>query len=261
MGGLSEWTRGVEWVCAAWLLGVLVLLRGVQLAARRVRPGRLRDLAHGEDGVSYTLAYVLVIPFYLAFLSLVFETTMLLVAKIGTLYAAHAGARSAVVWVSARPAGLWSERVEQSIRSAMAPFVSARAREIATARRLPPIAATRQAGEFVLAYKYYVGLGAVRSGGGPSGTRGDAPAEYWIRKYLNAAARTRFQVQGDPSQPGGPITVTVTYSAPMLIPGLNRFFSQGPRWPSEFDIVSRATLPNEAPTSSDHTLGIDYRSR
>jgi hypothetical protein len=259
---LAEAVRGVEWVLAVWLIGVAVLLRGGLAAARRFRTPSLAAVARDEAGLSYALAYVLTVPFYLFFLCMVYGASMLMVAKLGTLYAAHACARSAVVWQTAKPAELRQERMSQSVYSAMAPFVGARARDVLTARSAPPPSAQRQALEFVMAHEFYsAGSRNLPPPGNRPYPRENAPGGYLYRKYMNAAARTTFRVDDGTRTPGAPLRATITYRAPIYFPGVNRFLSSTGGWPYELEIRSTATLPNETPKSEDSTLGIDYRSR
>src|SRR5262245_49854582 len=95
-----ELVRGMEVVWLAWLAGVGLLLVGARWTLRRFQAPGLRELWRDEGGASYTLSYVLAVPVYLLFICIVAEMTLLLVAKVGTLYAAHAGARSSIVWRS-----------------------------------------------------------------------------------------------------------------------------------------------------------------
>jgi Flp pilus assembly protein TadG len=243
----SQLTHGVEWVWLVWLVGVAVVLRMSWQALRRWRRPRWRELARGEEGVSYSLSYVLLFPFYLLFVCVVFEATWLLLAKVGTLYAAHAGARSAVVWSSAqtRSSDLPTRRINQSVWTAMTPFVTGEPSLLDI-----PADAGGQAGEYVLAYKAYF------TSGDPNA---DAPVGTLTRRYLAAASRTTWEPPVDQLarvRAGGDLTLTVTYRAPLHIPGAARVF--GGR---EYRIVSSATLPNEAPANDAQTLGIDYQSR
>jgi hypothetical protein len=208
------------------------------------------------------MSYIFVVPIYLLFLCVVFESSMLLVAKIGTMYAAHAGARSAVVWQSAQPAELGDKRIRQSVIGAMAPFVSSRKRDISPAVVFTPLSDTAlEAAEYAAAYKLYE-----QTPENPSANRKYkrelAPPSILVTKYLNAASRTTFNVDGDVNVPGGPTTVTVTYSAPLFIPGARRILKPDaiPGF-AVYEIRSKATLPNETPESESRTLGIDYQSR
>jgi Flp pilus assembly protein TadG len=238
----AQWIHGVEWVWLVWAVAAAVVLRMTWHMLRRWRQPRWAELVRGEEGVSYTLSYVLVLPLYLLFVCVVFEASWLLMGKIGTLYAAHAGARSQVVWASAQPSNLATTRTNQSVWSAMAPFVSAEPRW-----RFVPLEATLQAAEYTAAY---------RSNLTPNHPNANVPDSTLGARYLWAASRTSWQAQFDTPRKGD-VTVTVTYDAPLHIPGAARIFSSG----RDFTIRSSATLPSEAPVSADGTLGIEYQSR
>jgi Flp pilus assembly protein TadG len=217
---------------------------------RRPRLAAFRRLHADERGVTYSLNYVLVIPIYLLLICVVVEATFLVTAKIGTTYAAHAGARSAVVWDSANPPDERDQRVRQSVLTAMAPFASANQKQLAGGA--PAQADDGPAGQdFAKAYADHS-----RWQGGKD--VGQAALE---AKYRGAAARTTYTLDVDRTRPDGDVKVTVTYRAAMWIPGAARLFDRDGKAPYEYTIESTAILPNEAPVSADRTLGIDYRSR
>lgn len=249
---------GPIWV--VWAVGVAVALGGVVVAARRFRWRGWKAVAADESGASYSLGFVMVAPMYLFFLLTVYESSLLLVAKVGTMYAAHASARSTVVWQTAEPAGLRRERVEQATATAMAPFVSARTRDIQFLNI--PSSAYAQAAELVGVYYLY----SRQAAAAPAQLarpypRGNAPADYLVRKYLNAASRTTYTVSGDARRPNADMTVVVRYRAPLYFPGVSRFLDPDGSWPYEYVIESRVVMPNETPVSADRRLGIDYHSR
>ncbi len=297
MSGLLEIFRGVEIIWVIWLVGVLVLLHGLTRIRIADRRPKLAELVQCERGASYSLAYIFVVPVYLLFLCVVFESSMLLVAKVGTMYAAHAGARSAVVWQSAdhkNGKSVRSERIRQSIRVAMAPFVSNRKSDVVptnfgsvgdlapdgnwlypnqysglkngTQTSLDLNGVPLETAQFTGAYKAYE-LGS--KGQNPPGnrpySRTEAPISIVATKYANASTRLIIRVNDKdslPDQPwpaGEPVSVKVTYRAPLYIPGARRFLTRGGLpW---VEITSVATLPNETPVSADRTLGIKYQSR
>ena len=251
MISLAQWIHGVEWVWLIWLASIAVVLTMTGKALQRWRRPRWVELAHGEEGLSYTLSYVLVFPIYFLFVCVVFEASWLLVAKVGTMYAAHAGARSQVVWSSAQTEqkGLAIKRTNQAVWTAMTPFITGDPRWISV-----PGQALLQSVEYVAAYKAHF------SSGDPYA---DAPNETLGARYHCAASRTTWDVQvdPDPAHPNGDVTVTVTYLAPLHIPGAARVLNAGSGTLNEYRIVSTATLPNEAPANRSRTLGIDYQSR
>ncbi len=78
------------------------------------RAARLRALARSRRGASYALPVVLVVPLYLAVLLAAFELGLVLLAGVGTRYAAFAAARSAAVWHSHPSAELAALRPRQA---------------------------------------------------------------------------------------------------------------------------------------------------
>lgn len=252
--------EGVEVVWALWAFAVGILLGGLVRLARRLRRPSLSAAARDESGLSYTLSYVMAIPVYLFFLCAAYEATWLLVAKIGTLYAAHAGARAAVVWESAQPADRRDDRIAQSVHTAMAPFATTSYRHLMLAGGAPPDAFLAME-EFVLAYEQYSSKSAAQAPPRPRPYRQtNAPPESLRLWYLNAAARTEYRYEVDRNRPDGPVRFTVTYRAPLRIPIIARWLDPDGGAPYEFPVRSYATLPNEAPDTRDRTLGIDYRS-
>ena len=260
MGTVAEFFRGMGSVWAVWVVSLAVVVLGARLAFQRYRRPTLRYIADDESGASYSLGFVMVAPLYLCFLLAVYESTLLLVAKVGTMYAAHASARSAVVWQSAEPASLRKDRMDQATFTAMAPFVGARTRDLRFGSI--PDSAYGQSVELAIVYRLY----SSGSAGDPPAVvrpypRGNAPSDYIIRKYLNAASRTEYTIGGDAGMPGADTTAVVRYRAPLYFPVVSRFLDPDGAWPYEYVIESRAVLPNETPLSADRRLGIDYRSR
>src|SRR5215468_4394074 len=103
---LAELVRGAEgpWLAFAASAAATAALTAITVRVdRRARRPDLARLARDEEGVSYSLPFTILVPFYLFFVIAVFEIGFVLLAKIGTKYAAHAGARSATVWRWADP--------------------------------------------------------------------------------------------------------------------------------------------------------------
>ena len=241
-----QWIHGVEWIWLIWLAGLVVVLQMTWRTLRCWRRPRWAELARGEEGLSYSLSYMLVFPLYLLFVCMVFETSLLLVAKIGTVYAAHAGARSAVVWSSAKPESKRNARIYQSVWTAMTPFVTGNP----SWTRVPPVALSElgnQSGEYVGAYQVYQR--------GSNDPNANAPLPTLGSRFLTAASRTIY-VADDNAQTGD-LTLTVTYRAPLHIPGAASILARGATL-NEYEIKSSATLPSEAPANDSRTLGIDY---
>jgi hypothetical protein len=193
---------------------------------------------------------MLTFPIFFLFACLVFESTWLLLAKVGTVYAAHAGARSAIVWSSAQPASKRNPRIYQSVWTAMSPFVTGDP----SWTSLPPVALTEvaeQSAEYAGVYTTYQG--------GSNDPKANVPLTALGKRYFTAASRTTCQWQVDSPQ-AGELTLTVTYRAPLHIPGAGRILAPNSGPLHEYQIVSSVTLPNEAPANESQTLGIGYKS-
>jgi hypothetical protein len=247
--------EGVEGLWIIWFLAVAVVLRMLWFAVRRWQRPNWAQLARGEDGLSYSLSYVLVMPFFFLFCCIVFEVTWLLVAKIGTLYAAHAGARSAIVWSSAQPANARTARINQAVWTAMTPFSTDRPKWANV-----PGEAWAEGGDYALAYLAYANASGDPDANGSGETRVQF-GQTLVQRYLSAASRTTWSPTPDQILPQDPVRFTVTYNAPLHIIPVARLFSVSAQWPYEYPISSTATLPNETPLSADRTLGIDYQSQ
>jgi Flp pilus assembly protein TadG len=251
---LSEWLRGVEGVGLVWLIAVCLLAGSLIRVVRHFRWPHLPRLHHEEQGASYTLSYVMVFPVYLLFVCLVVETSLLMLAKIGTLYAAHAGARSAAVWQWAQPTSARQTRIDQSVRTAMAPFAGFSNR-ISGA---PPSGSVAQAAEYALALHTYAQASADQSPPPRPYTRVTPSISRYTTQYLVAASRINHEVQRQGTGDDTTIRCTVTYRAPLLIPGAAKILSPSGRAPWDYPITSIVTLPGEPPATPDEKPGIDY---
>lgn len=259
---ISEAFNGMESVWAVWVTALALIAAGLVRAARSFQPPTPARLAADESGLSYTLTYVMTIPVYLFFLLIVYESSWLLVAKIGTMYAAHAGARSAVVWEPMRPDPAVDARIGQAVNTAMAPFATADLGRASADGRTPPTSAAADAEEFAHAYSgYSAEASQVRTGRRrPFGLHNASPKAL-KSFYLTAAARTEYTCEVDTTRPDGPVRCVVTYYAPLRVPGPARWLDPDGQWPYEYPVKSWAVLPAEGPDTADRTLGIDYQSR
>lgn len=246
---MPELLRSVEWVWAIWLLGLIALgalaVGLLRAARRRSAERRAWGSLHGCDaGAAYSLSYMLTIPFIALIICLVVDLTLILVAKIGTVYAAYAAARAAAVWlpsgVSPRTA---QDKVEAAAQNAMTPFASSN-------KRHRPVKSPPPSGlVYYAAHKNYA----------------DEPAEFeylgW--KWLYASWATKVTVD-DGADYRKDVTVTLDYKAPFHMPAIGRIFGS----PTLFgfyttNIRTVVQLENQAPRSDEKNpasrpLGISY---
>lgn len=246
---MPELFRSVEWVWAFWLLGLVALgalAIGLLRAARRNSAERRawRGLNRCEAGAAYSLSYMLTIPLIALIICLVVDLTLILVAKIGTVYAAYAAARTAVVWVpSGVSPGTAKDKVDAAAQNAMTPFASSNAHH-------RPISSPPPSGlVYYAAHKSFA--------------ENPADFDYIGWKWLYASWATKVTVDGGTDYKKD-VTVTIDYRAPFHMPAVGRIFGS----PTLFgfyttNIRTVVKLENQAPRSDEKNppsrpLGISY---
>jgi len=234
-----------------WFLAAGALVFLTRRSVLRVRKWRMRRLAEGEQGASYTLSLVLIFPIYVFLICLIVECSLMMVVKIGTTYAAYAAARSAIVQLPAEPKD--PDEAEEIVRKAavqaMAPFASGRdVHRRGTPLMLQPISVDGTA--YYGAYKFY--------------TKGVAPSTYVIQKYQYADLATKVTIEPQSDAPNAELKVIVEYEMPINVPGIGRFIGDSSSWVlAPFytrKIQSSVLLEQEGPQSANQLLGIKYDS-
>jgi hypothetical protein len=228
-----------------WLAGwFAVSVAGLFLLARYVgKPRRATRASLSEEGVSYSLSFVLVVPIIMFFCVLVVETVFIHMARIGVSYAAYAGNRSAVVWISAKPEKVRKERITQAVLTALTPF---------TWNRLdvldPPsaIAGTTAPG-FGLAYAL------LTKDADESRTVPTADA---VKRYLFASGKMGMSVKDEE----GMCTFKLEYRYRCLFGFAGRILDKDHTAPFVIVMEAENTLPTERPGGIAKELGIDYHS-
>jgi hypothetical protein len=226
---------------AVSLIGLFLLIKA---SAKRIRKSQFARVASEEDGAAYTISYVMVIPCYAMLICMVIETSALLPAKIGSVYAAYAAARTATVWSTATD---WDNAEKKAIaagRHAFVPFAS-------STQGLRPDAISRESASYVMAHVAF----------------SDSPAreKYLLAKFDYAQRAVHVNVD-QPTNWEDDIIATVTYEFPFNIPGISRIFGDRRDDGSYyFPIESTVTLMNEAPQNdvdrsqtNTNPLGIGY---
>jgi Flp pilus assembly protein TadG len=203
--------------------------------------GLLR-LAVDEDGAAYTLSYVMVIPLYALLICLMIETVLMLTAKLGTVYAAYAAARSASVWSSAAPWETAQEKARLAAVKCMTPFASGTQSAL---QSLPVPDAAPDAAFYWGAYQAFA--------------KDPVAGKYLLAKYGYASRHTKVTIQGPPATWDAEITAEVTYEFPFNVPGIGRILGRrGVDGGYYFSLTSQATIPNEGPQNDRNTIGIGY---
>jgi len=231
----------IEDVAALGLLSALTFVTLSCVVRRRARP--LRHPAVDESGASYTLGLTLVTPVYTLLIAVIVECTLMAVVKLGTMYAAYAAGRSAMVWLTAEPPR--PDKVQLAAAQAMTPFSSSNHADKVPGANRP----SQPAGEAYFAA--YCRFANARQS-----------AEYATQKHRYAALATFTSIERQTSAPGSPITVTVEYEAPLHLPGVGRIFGRRAPWPgAQFytrRIGSTITLDLEPALADEGRLGLGY---
>lgn len=244
---------GFEHVWLLWAASATVLLLTTVAMARRLKWEHIRQLVKDEDGAAYTLSYVLAMPVYVLFICLVVETTFMLVAKIGTVYAAFAAARTGAVWYSADDDSDARQRSQFAAVRAFVPFSSG----LAGLEEVDQAGQASNVDDYVSAYQEHV----VEAGFEP------ASEKYLRGKYVYAERALDVTVTRQPGPSGNVwdenIVATVSYDYPYSVPGIGRILGDpDPEGEGGFitQIVSSVVLQIEHPWNDAKRLGIGYAS-
>jgi Flp pilus assembly protein TadG len=222
-------------------LSVVVTFSITFWSINRLRLTGLKRIVREEDGAAYSISLVMVVPIYLYLVCLILETTLMLSAKIGTVYAAYSGARAAAVWSSAANPAQAREHIEQASRQAFVPFASGTMAPKEMGNE------TAQERRFLDSYTAYAKAPAARA--------------YLAKKYRHSQQAVNVTTNGPPASWDSDITVTVEYQFPFNVPGIGLIMgtkSADGRFVST--IRTTATLQNEGPQNDKQKLGIDYAS-
>jgi Flp pilus assembly protein TadG len=240
-----EFIRSVEHVWLIWLAAILLLALLTRRMLHGFRWEDCRALLRREEGAAYSISYVLAFPLYLLLICLIVESSLILLTKIGTIYAAYAGARSAIVWYSMEPDQA-DQKCNQAAVQAMVPFASSS--DLHTRGAGASATPSTAARNYLRACQAY--------------NRGHAPASYLLAKYGYAEKATQVQQLTRPPTWDADVTVRISYEAPFTVSVIGRILGKRAPWPSAhfytYTIVSEATLQNEAPKNENQSLGIDY---
>jgi hypothetical protein len=248
-----DYFSGFEPIWGAWAASAALSLWLTLVAVNRIRWRHIRSILIHEDGAAYTLSYVMTVPLYILLICAFVETSLMLIAKIGTVYSAFAGARTAIVWNTAADVGTAEDKVRMAVVRTMTPFASG----LAEFRKDPPGSWGEPSGDakaYLDAYRDSVNQG--------SGTPGSA--RYVWAKYRYAQRATKMTVAVR-RQEGGEvwdedIEVTVEYAFPFNIPILGKAMGTAQGGEYVYPIASSITLQNECPRNEQKRLGISYAS-
>lgn len=234
--------RSVEIIWVLWLVSLAGLCLLTRAGLRRVRWAKAVRIHSDEKGAAYALSYVMVVPLYLIFVCLVVETSTILVTKIGTVYAANAGARAAIVWQSSAQPDEVENRVAAASRQSMVPF--------ATGLRVPgtaPAPTSSNSIRYLDAYESMIDDPPV-------------PRSRMANRLDNVA--TAMDVEFRPAASwSDDVEVTVSYRFRFHVPVIGHALgTRGADGYRYYTIQSTVRLQNEGPQNQNQRTGISYAS-
>jgi Flp pilus assembly protein TadG len=214
--------------------------------SRAARRAGLRRFARDEEGAAYTLSFVMVMPIYALLMCLIIEASLMLTAKMGTIYAAFAAARSASAWSSHTTWEKAKKKADRAALKSMVPFASGTQ---PIEDNLPPLQGATDtlfdAGVYWAAYQRYA--------------KDPVDDGYLAAKYAYALKHVTVSIDGPPKTWDADITAKVTYNFPFNVPGIGRILGKrGDDGNYYYSITSAATIPNEGPQDNRKTIGIGY---
>ncbi len=258
---IEELLYSIEDVWAIWFVSCVTLVILVSKSISRMQWKTCKQFFLAEEGASYIMSYMLAFPIYLLLVCFVVQSTMIIITKIGVTQAAHMAARSAVVWRSADPFSLQAgmelakKKADAAAVMAIAPYASG-LKGHSQMYLYDLSGAQIRAAQAVPKSVIYLGLyKTLVTHSGPT-----ADLSYVGRKFIYAAAMTNVKLTEKSRGFNGELSVEVSHSMPIHIPGAGRIMGQlhlsGRGY---YRVVkARATLPLENPESDDRLLGIGY---
>lgn len=250
-----EFFRSVELVWGIWLVGCLILTLVLRRTLAQWSTIEFRELLQSEDGSTYTISYVLAFPLFMLLVCAVVQSSIILVVKMGTVYASFAAARSAVVWLEADPPFgpdqlIRRQRIRQAAYNAMAPFGSSSRIHM---QRLGMTASSRASAQFDEAYRRY--------------SQGQAPSAYIQRKYQCAERGTSIDWSPQSPTENETISLTLDYRMPLHIPWYGKLLGYpngilpiSTQVKMPFEGAVRRTNGSQRRGNTGHALGIPYYS-
>jgi hypothetical protein len=193
----------------------------------------------------------MVVPLYIFFMCLVVETSLIILAKFGTNYAAYAGARSAIVHYSEKRAGDAEEWAKRSAIRAFVPFANGLEKsEVDTTGGAQSL---KDFDDHYDAYRAYVG------------SESAAASERYMRskyQYTNKHLTISLDIPTDDGQSEEPwlidLTTNVEYRYSFHVPGVGILLGEKDSKGRFYTIHSSAALQSEAPKNEQQALGIKY---
>ena len=256
---MSALFESVVDVWVVWAVTLLLLTWLTRKVLGNFRLARVRRFHGEESGASYALPYMLTFPIFILIMACFIQATLILMAKIGTVYAAHSACRTYIVWQSAGQGASVpiigdfdypKYKAKRAATMAMVPFASSFEQHRTNLYPTFPIDVGAVFGDgdgimpstaanlltyvdreaYLRMYRRTLANANKEEQGAGTFTsdiilnRKQGSTDQYIKnKYLYAAAATRVYTPEDMVKWNGDLEVKVKYRMPFLIPGTARF--------------------------------------
>jgi len=271
-------------VWLVWILSLLLIGYCMRRLFSQFRFSNLRRFHRSEAGASYALPYIMTFVCFVFLMAMFLQASLMLVTKFGTMYSAHAAARTFVVWQSAAPEDVSVVGIDfnyarlkanRAAVMAMVPYASCSKRhQSGLFPGAKAISYVKYKADSLLYRRIYertletanekdshrTHTGIIKN------PKGGASKEYMEAKYIYAGAAVSVDLPEEIVAWNDDMAVKVTYRMPFHIPGTARmlggqrtFYSWWTSGPFYRDIESTVVLPSEAAKTADGTIGIPYQ--
>ncbi|QDV66473.1 hypothetical protein Poly24_01590 [Rosistilla carotiformis] len=270
--------ESVESVWVIWSVSLVALIALTRHAFLQNRWQGIRAFLRDESGASYTLPYLLTLPFAMLIFCCALQGTFILLAKIGTMHAAYGAARAAIVWQGAQ----WNsdsqsrEHVDyyadRAAALGMVPFAAGVKQpqvERLLTSQLPSAGGANLILQSPLYNLAYQGFAGISESSTPSRVIRNpdaiATTSYINQKILVAGTLTKATVKNsnDITRFNDQVEVQVAYWMPLQIPLGAPIFAMWGSGPAEGNFYARritttVTLPSEAALTRSGRLEVPY---
>jgi len=220
----------------------------------------LRRFHRNQNGAAYSLSFILILPFLVFLIALIIETSYMLVAKIGTMHAAFAAARTGTVWST----GDTSDEAGNGFSSP----AKVKAGQAAVTAMVPYASGTPNVSGYEndAAEKYYRVYSDIKAHNPtppPKGWGKELDKSYIKKKYRYAAYATQAELSLAPNEKKNAarweqyVQAKVTYEYPFTVLPVGRaLLGKEKDGRVVYEIQSTAKINNECPRNEKGKMGI-----
>ena len=280
--------ESVKDVWIVWLASTFCVVLLMYRALARLSWKSFARFTRDESGASYVLPYIMTLPWMMLLFCVMIQSTLILLVKFGTVYAAYASARSLVVWDASDPESDDKSKsnaryhADRAAMLAMTPFASGYSSHL---NRIFPgvLARTVQSGRIPRAGLETVALDTLlrlyrgayqRLGASHNESSGHSPIlrrpnsllsdQYVRNKLIFAAMATSVAYDDKIAGWNEDRKVSVKFIMPMHIPGAARFLANqragsllAPTYMVR-EVTTTISLPSESPKTDNNQLNVPY---